>query len=212
MLKLGARRRRRWSQQQQLRSLQPPVSQRSLWWWRTETKSPPCLCEWVNSHGLQSARGALTVCLRVRVCARVCGSPQCFSAFQGKESVDPRTFTLDRELQTREAEETVMKALRDYFPLLLLVVAVVTEPGAKGKMTNYLLPVCLCVYLFVFNSVLVLNERALNTGLYRAAPKWDVSVVDLCLRSAPFPPRAVSLHVLRQRTGSLPSCDERMMW
>ncbi|CAB1412744.1 unnamed protein product, partial [Pleuronectes platessa] len=68
-------------------------------------------------------------------------SSQSAESVVGKESVDPRTFTLDRELQTRVAEGTVMKALRDYSPLLLLVVAVVTETGAKDMKAHSMVTV-----------------------------------------------------------------------
>lgn len=51
------------------------------------------------------------------------------SAFGGEKVLSPRTIT------TRSAKrgQTVMKATRDYFRLLLVLLAVVTDMGTEGK-------------------------------------------------------------------------------
>lgn len=51
------------------------------------------------------------------------------SAFRGGKVLSPRTIT------TRSAKrgQTEMKATRDYFSLLLVLLAAMTDMGAKGK-------------------------------------------------------------------------------
>ena len=56
------------------------------------------------------------------------------SVFQstGGKVLIPRTFTRKSSRSSKRGQ-TVMNSIRDYFPLVLVLVAVVTDTGAEGK-------------------------------------------------------------------------------
>lgn len=145
-------------------------------------KKAPRLCEWVSSDskpGLKS-RGAGE---RSACAVGVWRSSQCFSPSSGKKKkkrkvLIPRTFTT-KSSRSAKRGQNAMNATGDYFRLLLVLVAVMTDMGAKGKKCPKIFT------LFFFSLFLILSlvnsvQKSLS-ALDLVSPTWDVFVMGLCL-------------------------------